>query len=196
MSNKQWPNMAMVGYIDCSATGAVNEITKAQIQSYNVIIFGFANADGTIPNSGLFKDLAKTVATIKKIQSPGTVNLLSVGGAVREGDLGKVDIISPYAVEKTVSNLVASIATLQLDGIDLDIEDATISIVDILNFSRLLRTELDKTNAFLTCAPILAGSNELPELITPRGPSWAEVYGPNGVVFLSLIHISEPTRPY
>lgn len=178
MPNTQWPETAMVGYIDCAAIGAVAAITEQQVKSYNVVIFCFANADGTVPSAPPYQDFTSTLEKIKQWENPGTVNLLSIGGAI-----GDVDI-SPSAVNKTVSNLIASIATLQLDGVDLDIEQPHISSVDILNFSRLLRTELDKTNAFLTCAPILAGSNDLPTLNTPNGgPSWAEVYGPNGVVF-------------
>ncbi|MFT4908290.1 MAG: chitinase [Oleispira sp.] len=177
MIDKQWPKTAMVGYIDCSAIGMVDSVQAEQVQAYNVVIFGFANPDGTIPSSGLFQGLTKTVQKIKDMESPGTVNLLSVGG---EGGAVK---ISADEVEVTVNNLMTSIATLELDGIDLDIESSETQIDDIFTFAKLLRSSLDVVNGFLSCAPVLAGSNDVPTLNTPGGSSWAEVYGPEGVVF-------------
>lgn len=177
MIDKKWPATAMVGYIDCSATGMVDSVMTGQVQAYNVVIFGFANPDGTIPSSGLFQGLTNTVQKIKDMEAPGTVNLLSVGG---EGGAVK---ISADEVEATVNNLMASIASLELDGVDLDIESTENPIDDILTFAKLLRSRLDAVNGFLSCAPILAGTNEAPTLNTPSGSSWAEVYGPEGVVF-------------
>ena len=78
MIDKKWPSTAMVGYIDCSAIGMVDSVKAEQVQAYNVVIFGFANPDGTIPSSGLFQGLTNTVQKIKDMESPGTINLLSV----------------------------------------------------------------------------------------------------------------------
>lgn len=170
--------MAMVGYIDCAAIGAVSEITEEQVKSYNVVIFCFANADGTIPTTPPYQDFINEVVRIKQWENTGTINLLSIGGAI-----GNVDI-SPKAIDNTVNNLMQSMAELSLDGIDVDIELPHIPITDILAFSQRLRYELDEKAGFLTCSPILAGSNAKPTLNTPNGgPSWEPIYSPSGVVF-------------
>ena len=168
----------MVGYIDCAAIGAVSDITTEQMKAYNVVIFCFANADGTIPATPPYQDFMNEVVRLKQMQNTGTINLLSIGG-----EIGQLDI-APHIVKKTVSNLMASISELGLDGIDLDIEQASLPINDILTLSRLLRESLDNVSGYLTCAPILAGTNEQPSLNTANGgPSWEPVLGHQGVIF-------------
>lgn len=168
----------MVGYVDCAAMGALSNITSKQMKAYNVVIFCFANADGTMPSTPPYQDFMNDVVRLKQMQNTGTINLLSVGGEV-----GQLDI-APNVVKKTVSNLMASVRELELDGIDLDIEQAALPINDILGLSRLLRKSLDNISGFLTCAPILAGTNEQPSLNTANGgPSWEPVLGVQGVIF-------------
>ncbi|KJZ16486.1 hypothetical protein TW85_00030 [Marinomonas sp. S3726] len=178
MPSKVWPETAMVGYIDCAAIGAVSDITPEQMKAYNVVIFCFANADGSIPTTPPYQDFINEVVRLKQLQAPGTINLLSIGGEIGTAEIG------PNAVDKTVNNLMASIHELELEGIDLDIEQAGLPINDILGLSRLLRKSLDNISGFLTCAPILAGTNETPSLNTANGgPSWAPVLGLDGVIF-------------
>ena len=178
MPSKTWPKTAMIGYIDCAAIGAVIEITEQQVKAYNVVIFCFANEDGTLPTTPPYQDFINDVVRIKQWQKPGTINLLSIGGAIGDAQ------IRPDEVSQTVNNLMKSIAELDLDGIDIDIEQASIPVQDLFTFSKLLRQALDQVSGYLTCAPILAGTNEKPTLITPNGgPSWEPIYGPQGVVF-------------
>ena len=155
-----WPNNAMVGYIDTTATGSTSLITEDQLANYSVIIFGFTNSDGTV-SSGM----GDTIDTIRKIQAPNTLNLISIGGA------GSTLLLTT----DTADNLVDFITNNQLDGIDLDIEDASLSVDSLTTFVDGLRTKLSD-DLLLTMSPILAGTPELPTLNIPGGASLEPIY--------------------
>ncbi|MCL1051834.1 glycosyl hydrolase family 18 protein [Shewanella abyssi] len=160
-TKSRWPNNAVVGYIDASALGAVAAITQQQVQSYDVIIFGFT-ADGHVDN-----EVLNAMKKIKPWQTQGTLNLLSLGGAAAQGL--KLD-------EILVNNLLASLQEFGLDGIDLDIEDPQIPINTLQEFTHNLKEALGG-EYLLTTAPILAGTPDAPTLNIPNGgPSMAAIY--------------------
>lgn len=173
-----WPEKSTIGYIDCAASGEVAALTKEIMNAYNVAIFSFLDSNGNIPS--LTPSFNSTVSNVMAMEQEGTLNLASIGGG------GKTVNIGPSSVDATVDNVIDAITELKLDGVDLDIEDPSIPISDILTFSQKLRAALTDKGLLLTCAPILAGNNTHPELVTPRGASWKEVYGPDGVVFDSI----------
>lgn len=157
----RWPNNAVVGYIDASAVGTVATITQQQVQSYDVIIFGFTT-DGRVDN-----EVLNAMKKIKPWQTQGTLNLLSLGGAAAQGL--KLD-------ELLVTNLLASLQELGLDGIDLDIEDPQIPINTLQAFTNNLKEALGG-EYLLTVAPILAGTPDAPTLNIPNGgQSIAPIY--------------------
>jgi len=148
-----WPTNAMVGYIDLAASGSMNAITASQIQAYNVIVLAFANVDGTLDPSSM-----ASVAPLLKQQSPGTLNLLSYGGENGTASLNST----------TAQNLVAAAQQYNLDGIDLDIEDASVTVPDFQAFVADLQTAMNG-ELLLTMAPILASEAGVPTLNIPNG---------------------------
>jgi chitinase len=160
-TKQSWPKNAMVGYIDTTAPGSMAAITTAQIQSYNVVIFGFANSDGT-----LGQDVKRAIADTQEKQANGTLNLISVGGA--NGTLS--------LTEETIDHLLKTLADNQLDGVDLDLEDPTIDMDALATFVDKLKDKLAQ-KYLLVMAPILAGELEKPTLNIPDGgPSLAAIY--------------------
>ncbi|WP_064791370.1 glycosyl hydrolase family 18 protein [Shewanella woodyi] len=157
---KQWPKTAMVGYIDTTAIGSMSAITKEQIQSYNVIIFGFTDANGELP-----PQLQRAVKEIRKLEAPDTLNLISVGGAG-----GTLSLTS-----QTITNILSGLKSEQLDGIDLDLEDPSIDIDTLSSFTAELSLQL-ADNYLLTIAPILAGTPDQPTLNIPGGASLKPLY--------------------
>lgn len=150
-----WPQSAMVGYIDMTATGSMDAITQDQIQAYNVVIFGFAAGDGTVN-----PDQMQAAQTLIKQETPGTLNLISFGGAFETVTL----------TENTIQNLISVVETYDLDGIDLDIEDPGITEADFNSFASNLSAQI-KDKYLLTTAPILAGTSTTPTLNIPSGVS-------------------------
>ncbi|NVJ99617.1 MAG: hypothetical protein HWE25_15820 [Alphaproteobacteria bacterium] len=148
-----WPQNAMVGYIDMQAAGSMAAITAGQIQAYNVIVLSFANADGTVDPG-----LMSAVAPLLQEQAAGTLNLLSYGGEGAGAQL----------TPTTAQNLVASAQQYDLDGIDLDIEDNSITVADYAAFVAALRAAMNN-DLLLTMAPILAGAPNAPTLNIPNG---------------------------
>lgn len=159
-----WPTNAMVGYVDMTATGSMAAITADQVQAYNVIIFGFANADGTVNST----DMQGAQAVID-METEGTINMISLGGAAGTVDLSQT----------TVDNLVQTLQTYSLDGVDLDIEDGSVTIGDLTPFVTELQSALSGSY-LLTMAPILAGTPDAPTLNIPGGVSLEPIYSQPG----------------
>lgn len=157
---KQWPTTAMVGYIDTTAIGSMSAITKEQIQSYNVIIFGFTAANGELSTQ-----MQQAIAQIRPLEAPDTLNLISVGGGG-----GTLSLTS-----QTITNLLNGLKSEQLDGIDLDLEDPSIDIDTLSSFTAELSLQL-ADNYLLTMAPILAGTPDQPTLNIPGGASLKPLY--------------------
>lgn len=150
-----WPKSAMVGYIDIGATGSMDAITLDQITAYNVIIYAFAAGDGTVN-----PDQMQAAQKIRQMEAPGTLNLISLGGA-----FGTVTLS-----EDTIKNLISVVETYDLDGIDLDIEDANVTEAAFNSFAASLSKQI-KDKYLLTAAPILAGTPTAPSLNIPSGVS-------------------------
>jgi chitinase len=159
-SSITWPGNAMVGYIDLTATGSTDAITQDQVQAYNVIIFGFTNADGTADPS-----LMQSAENVRQMEAAGTLNLISYGGAGGAAELNA----------DTIQNLVATVSTYNFDGVDLDIEDASVTEESYDTFSAGLREALG-SSLLLTAAPILAGSPAAPKLNIPSGNPMEAAY--------------------
>jgi len=153
-SNKQWPTQAMVGYVDCKATGSANEITTEQLTHYNVVIFGFADFAGHVS-----PEVQDMIATIKSKQTVETLNLISVGGALATGTV----------TSEGMKQLVATAKQLELDGVDLDFEDGSMNATELLPVIEELRQDLNNEGMLLTAAPILAGAPDAPTLNIPNG---------------------------
>ena len=151
--NVNWPNPAMVGYVDMTATGSMSLITQEQIQNYNVVVWGFANTDGTVD-----ADSMAAAQTLMELQTAGTLNLISAGGAA--GSL--------ILDNNTIVNLVTTVQTYDLDGVDLDLEDASITLDKLQPFVSGLQIALG-TRYALTFAPQLAGTSTAPTLNIPDG---------------------------
>lgn len=147
------PTNAMVGYIDMQASGSMAQITADQVKAYNVIVLAFADADGTVDEN--LMNLAKPIL---QEENKGTLNLLSYGG---EG-------AGAHLTPETAYNLSLAVRKYDLDGIDLDIEDNSVTVAQYNLFvdtlSRLLQGEF-----LLTMAPILAGTPDAPTLNIPNG---------------------------
>ncbi len=147
------PTNAVVGYIDMQAQGAMSMITASQIKAYNVIVLAFSNADGTVDPS-----LMTAVKPLIQEESPGTLNLLSYGGAGAPAQL----------TPETALNLVNAAKQYKLDGIDLDIEDSSVTLAEYNVFATTL-ARLMNGEMLLTMAPILAGTSTAPTLNIPNG---------------------------
>jgi len=151
----KWPENAMAGYVDMTATGSMDAITQDQIQAYNVIIFAFAAGDGTVDSSQM-----KAAQNLRTLEADGTLNLISFGGAGEAVQL----------TDDTIDNLISVVETYDLDGIDLDIEDGAITEDQFNTFASKLSAQI-KDSYLLTAAPILAGTSTAPTLNIPSGVS-------------------------
>ncbi|KID59051.1 hypothetical protein JF50_00930 [Pseudoalteromonas luteoviolacea] len=158
---RSWPQRAMVGYVDCTATGSALDITSEQLKHYNVVIYGFAGLDGEISQA-----VGNIINQIKPKQAPGTLNLISIGGAGGTGEL----------TPNTTKNILNVIQQYGLDGVDLDIEDGSITVDKLLPFTEELRLATSKEGYLLTAAPILAGEPNNPTLNIPSGVSLDKVF--------------------
>lgn len=156
-STTSWPTKAMIGYIDTTATGSMSAITQEQLDSYNVIIFGFANSDGTISS-----EMQSSIDNIESKEKSGTINLISIGGQFG----GSFSL-----TQNSINNLVQTVSNNNLDGVDSDIEGTPLQTADINTFAMNLKDELGG-DKFVTVAPILAGTADAPTLNMPMGAAF------------------------
>jgi chitinase len=149
-----WPSTANVAYIDTTAAGSFSNIIDQNIKDYNVMVFGFANSDGSLSSQTL-----SSIKSIKSMEAPGTLNIISFGGETAQ---------NLNLDASTIANLQKTLIENDIDGIDLDIEQSSISASTIASFAHNLRNAIG-TNKALVAAPILAGTPESPSLNIPNG---------------------------
>ena len=154
------PDRLMVGYIDATATGSCAAITSEQLQQYNVLIYGFTDEKGNLPDT-----IASAIQTLRQKITHKPIELISTGGAT-----GSLNLDSA-----SIQNLLNLLKTSKFDGIDLDLEAPDINIDSLKSYIQSLKSTL-KGNYLLTIAPILAGEPDAPTLNIPGGESMKPIY--------------------
>lgn len=141
---KTWPDKAMIGYVDLSATGSASLVSTVEnLHNMNVIIFGFLpDSPTSLPNS-------EVVNQIINAEAPGTINLVSIGGdPSTQASITQVDV-------PAIMNFLSTYN--MFDGVDLDIEhvNSSFSASAFMSSINDLASKLHSQGKFLTAAPAI-----------------------------------------
>jgi len=164
---KKHENRYVVGYIDITATASALEISKENLAAYDILVFAFAQADGTIASTDI-----NTLASVRSKQAEGTLDFLSYGGQFEYPPGQSVQLTSEVA-----HALVNTSSMYQFDGIDLNLEAQnglkTFTATEFEAFAEMIHTYND--SLLISSAPQLVGitgSEGLKNYLAVPG-SWA-----------------------
>lgn len=181
-----WPQKAMVGYVDLTAPASTADINANELKFFNVIIFGFIDSTGNLPvlvnGQGQPATIqpADEIKTILQEESPGTINLISIGGAAYS--ISTTNLNNP----QFITNALAVVNNNNLNGIDLDIESGCTSS-DIMAFAKTLKSNMS-SSMFLTIAPQFAGDQwNKGVLVMPNGGGTFNFTSSNTNIFNAVI---------
>lgn len=194
----------MVGYI-AAFKGIDMTIARVRLDDYTHFNIAFANPDATgafardgkltcMPGPfGAATTVANLRAKVQQLGAKGAKILVSIGGGVIPGCSGDWRaLLAPDRRDATVAALVALSDTLELDGIDVDLEGELLTAIDRAGdytpFIAALSRELKARGKLLTCATASYDGGMIPVSSIPYfdlvnvmsydaiGPSW----GPAG----------------
>ncbi|MFN4095513.1 MAG: glycosyl hydrolase family 18 protein [Sphingomonas sp.] len=200
----------MVGYV-AAFKGIDLTIARTRLEDYTHFNIAFANPDanGAFARDGQLTCMpapfgaATTVAEVRaqvtRLRAKGAKVLVSIGGGVIPGCSGDWRaLLAPGKRDATVAALVALSDTLDLDGVDVDLEGELLTAIDRAGnytpFIAALSRAMQARGKLLTCATasyeggmIPVGSIRYFDLVNVMsydaiGPSW----GPAGAEHATL----------
>jgi len=164
---KKQADRFVVGYVDITATASALEISSENLEAYDLLVFAFAQADGTIAPSDI-----NTLASVRSKQAEATLTFLSYGGQAEYPPGQSVQLTSEVA-----HALVNTSSLYQFDGIDLNLEaqngSKTFTAAEFEAFAVMIHTYNE--SLMISSAPQLVGitgSEGLKNYLAVPG-SWA-----------------------
>ncbi len=158
----------MIGYV-AAFKGIDMTIARTRLDDYTHFNIAFANPDASgafvrdgqltcMPAPlGAASSVAELRAQVAHLRSKGAKVLVSIGGGIIPGCSGDWKaLLSPIRREATVAALVALSDTLELDGIDVDLEGELLTAIDRAGdytpFIAALSRAMQARGKLLTCA--------------------------------------------
>ncbi len=158
----------VVGYL-AAFKGLEMSIARTDLKSFTHFNLSFANpaADGAFVRDGKLTcmgdetgqnlNVATLRATVAKLQASGAKVLISVAGGVIPGCSGDWKaLLAPDKRAATATALIALADTLNLDGVDIDIEGELLTAIDRAGnytpFIQTLSAAMKARGKLLTCA--------------------------------------------
>lgn len=193
---------AVIGYV-AAFKGIDASIARADVAAFTHFNLAFANPDreGRFVDGDTMRCMGDEVgnnlrldalrASIGRLKEHGAKVLMSVAGGVIPGCSGDwAMLLTPQRRDATVANLVTLADTLDLDGIDIDIEGELLTRIDRVGdyvpFVAAMSAAMQSRGKLLTCATasyeggmIPTGSIRYFDLVNVMsydaiGPSWGD----------------------
>ena len=171
MSSRPWPETSLVGYVAAYGSTTPPNVSTSMIKDslsagYTVLVYAFGsiNNTGPVTMSGNPNKKVKPLdlkEQIAFIHESNALALISFGGANNTFNP------DPSNASEAASQIVDCCQRYGFDGVDLDLEDVSVSQTYIESLVDSIRAKDDRL--YLTAAPQIAGGYGSPANLAPTG---------------------------